>query len=158
MVDGNIVYQGLANKSPEYFRSIGFKFEKFANPADIFMKILSVNYPKRDVDVQKLDLLVNNYNSEKRALVNLEMNKIKIPEFDLLSKIRLMAPNSVQFMELWNRNMCFVTRSPLLILTSLGISAFNGVLMMAIFYHQFFPFPPYNIPPLPGPNSRNDVH
>jgi len=47
MADGNIVYQGLANKAPSYLKSMGFEFGTFANPADIFMKILSINYPKR---------------------------------------------------------------------------------------------------------------
>jgi hypothetical protein len=46
MTDGNIVYQGLANEAPKYFTSIGFEIGAFSNPTDIFMKILSVNYPK----------------------------------------------------------------------------------------------------------------
>lgn len=58
MSDGNIVYQGIANQAPNYFSSIGFQFGKFSNPADIFMKVLSVNYPKRSEDEQKLELLV----------------------------------------------------------------------------------------------------
>jgi hypothetical protein len=50
MSDGKIVYQGLANQSPVYFESIGFPLGKFANPADSFMKVLSVNYPKLKAD------------------------------------------------------------------------------------------------------------
>jgi len=55
MSDGNIVYQGLANESPAYFESIGFTLGKFANPADSFMKVLSVSYPKLKADEEKLD-------------------------------------------------------------------------------------------------------
>ncbi len=62
MSDGNIVYQGLANESPVYFESIGYALGKFANPADSFMKVLSVNYPKQKADDEKLDLLVRSYN------------------------------------------------------------------------------------------------
>jgi ABC-type multidrug transport system ATPase subunit len=47
MCDGNIVYQGDAAKSPSYFRSIKYDMPRFANPADIFMKLLAINYPKR---------------------------------------------------------------------------------------------------------------
>jgi ABC-type multidrug transport system ATPase subunit len=42
MSDGNIVYQGLASMTPEYFTSIGFNFTKLANPADVFMRIVSI--------------------------------------------------------------------------------------------------------------------
>ena len=45
MADGFIAYQGPASYSPTYFSKIGFKMTKNANPADIFMKILSVEYP-----------------------------------------------------------------------------------------------------------------
>ena len=62
MADGQIVYQGNANQAPEYFGGIGFKFSKFVNPTDMFMRILSVNYPKKEEDIRKLYLLVNNYN------------------------------------------------------------------------------------------------
>lgn len=45
MVDGFIAYQGPALKSPDYFEKIGFKMAKNTNPADNFMRILSVEYP-----------------------------------------------------------------------------------------------------------------
>jgi hypothetical protein len=64
MSDGNIVYQGVANESPVYFESIGLPLGRFANPADSFMKVLSVNYPKLKADEEKLDLLVRSYKSK----------------------------------------------------------------------------------------------
>lgn len=42
LADGHIVYQGLANEIPDYFSTIGFSFGRFTNPADIFMKIISI--------------------------------------------------------------------------------------------------------------------
>jgi len=57
MCDGNIVYQGDAAKSPAYFRSIKYDMPRFANPADIFMKLLAINYPKTSVDLEKIDYL-----------------------------------------------------------------------------------------------------
>ena len=46
MCDGNIVYQGDAKKSVDYYKLINYPVPQFANPADFFMKLLSINYPK----------------------------------------------------------------------------------------------------------------
>lgn len=92
MADGNIVYQGIANKAPLYFKTIGFKFGKYANPADIFMKVLSINYPKREEDIKKLELLTVNYNTTKSAIVNIEIKTIKLPETDFISQVRTIPP------------------------------------------------------------------
>jgi hypothetical protein len=40
----------MALDSADYFSSIGFVYSKFANPTDIFMQILFVNYPKTEDD------------------------------------------------------------------------------------------------------------
>jgi hypothetical protein len=50
MCDGYIVYQGEAKKSSIYFEKIGFQIPTFANPSDYFMKRLTINYPKTDID------------------------------------------------------------------------------------------------------------
>lgn len=50
MTDGHIVYQGDAKKSIEHFRLINMPLPRFANPADYFMKVLTVRYPKRAED------------------------------------------------------------------------------------------------------------
>ena len=59
MADGYIVYQGKACDSTQYFSSISnekynFKCHKFANPADFFMRILSVSYPINEQDKEKI--------------------------------------------------------------------------------------------------------
>lgn len=46
MADGFTVFQGDAAESLEYFRSMGEDVPKLCNPADYFMKVLAVNYPK----------------------------------------------------------------------------------------------------------------
>jgi hypothetical protein len=88
MADGNIVYQGIANEAPAYFSNVGFKFGKFSNPADIFMRVLAINYPKKKEDLEKLELLTSTYTSRQRNKVDSELIKNKIPDFDLLSKVR----------------------------------------------------------------------
>jgi len=58
MVDGHIVYQGACAKSREYFDKIGYAVPKFSNPADFFLKLLSVNFPKTKEDIDKIENLL----------------------------------------------------------------------------------------------------
>jgi len=53
MVEGRLVYQGLASESVEYFSQMGFRCPEFSNPPDYFMSIMHheskknvSNYPK----------------------------------------------------------------------------------------------------------------
>ena len=46
MCDGHIVYQGPPQDVGAHFTGM-FEFPKFCNPADVAMKILSINYPKK---------------------------------------------------------------------------------------------------------------
>lgn len=50
MMDGHMVYQGLARDSVGHFDKMGFYCPNRANPADYFMKITNVNYPKQIED------------------------------------------------------------------------------------------------------------
>ena len=45
-----------------------FEFPRFCNPADIAMKILSINYPKKVEDEEYVQSLVTNYNKENAAM------------------------------------------------------------------------------------------
>jgi hypothetical protein len=88
------------------------------------------------------------------------MNAIKLPAFDFLNKVKPMSPGFNQFFELWKRNVHAIKRSPQVIFASLGVAAFNGLLMMAIFYKQFYPFPPdgiTNIDDITNPATFNEV-
>lgn len=58
MCDGNIVYQGDATESTDYFKSLGYQVRRFDNPADVFMRCLAVNYPKTQNDETKINNLV----------------------------------------------------------------------------------------------------
>ena len=44
-----------------------FEFPRFCNPADIAMKILSINYPKKQEDEAYVQRLVDNYKKENEA-------------------------------------------------------------------------------------------
>lgn len=57
MADGHIVYQGDAKNSIDYFKKIDRPVPAKTNPADFFMKLLSINYPKQQADEEKLTYL-----------------------------------------------------------------------------------------------------
>ena len=63
MCDGHIVYQGDAKTSDQYFASIGYNVPRYANPADYYIKVLTINYPKEELDEKKIDVLQNSYKS-----------------------------------------------------------------------------------------------
>ena len=63
MCDGNIVYQGPPHKVATHFDGM-FSFPRYANPADIAMKILSINYPKQPADDLHVSSLVERYRKE----------------------------------------------------------------------------------------------
>jgi hypothetical protein len=81
MADGNIVYQGIANRAPRYFDSIGFNIGKYTNPADIFMRIVSINYPKEPEDEEKLDKLISCYKKKCEPAVLKHMTEVSLIEF-----------------------------------------------------------------------------
>lgn len=41
---------------------LGFKLGTHVNPADSFIKVVAINYPKTEDDEKKLKLLVDSYN------------------------------------------------------------------------------------------------
>jgi len=61
MADGFTVFQGDAGESMEYFRTLKFNVPRRCNPADFFMKVLSIKYPKQADDEEKLTHLNNAY-------------------------------------------------------------------------------------------------
>ena len=50
MADGNIVFQGPAVESSNFFGLTGNNKTKHFNPCDYFMRELAVNYPMTDED------------------------------------------------------------------------------------------------------------
>jgi hypothetical protein len=81
MCDGNIVYQGIANRAPKYFEKIGYEIASYANPADVFMRIISIDYPKQDKDEEKLENLVSNYRKRCEPGVLKHMKEVSLKEF-----------------------------------------------------------------------------
>ena len=63
MMDGFITYQGKAKDSTMHFSKIGLTCPMRTNPADYYMRILSVNYPKKQVDEKNIQMLTDHYNN-----------------------------------------------------------------------------------------------
>ena len=63
MADGYIVYQGPADKSASYF-NMSDKTNRYLNPCDYFMKVLTIDYPKSQVDEAKIDRYARVYRKE----------------------------------------------------------------------------------------------
>lgn len=70
MCDGYTVFQGPAIESQKYFSDLGFKSSRFSNPADIFMKALSINYPQTENDIAKIQNLVMTYDQKQLRQIN----------------------------------------------------------------------------------------
>ena len=65
MADGHIVYQGPASQSAEYFKMLeSSNCNRYANPPDYFMRILSLSYPKTLDDEIKIKGYVDRYENE----------------------------------------------------------------------------------------------
>jgi len=100
MADGYIVYQGLANQSSKYFTAHMHsaldtnKGRRFANPADIFMKKLSLSYPKTEEDERTVNKLVSLYKDYQAQAVKSEAREFTVPPLDA-EKSRNMACFSI---------------------------------------------------------------
>ena len=69
MMDGYIVYQGSARDSTTYFLKRGMSCPRSSNPADFYMRILSVNYPKHEEDENYIKIFNDYYSNEQKQLV-----------------------------------------------------------------------------------------
>lgn len=79
MADGFTVFQGDATESMDWFRALKFQVPKRCNPADFFMKALSIKYPKQKDDTDKLDLLNRAYKFQLATRIDTENSLIKLP-------------------------------------------------------------------------------
>ena len=61
MADGYIVFQGTIRAASRFFNINAQFSSKCVNPADLFMKLLTINYPKSQVDEAKIDRFARVY-------------------------------------------------------------------------------------------------
>ena len=88
MADGYTVFQGDAAESMEYFKTLKFDVPKLCNPADFFMKVLAIKYPKGPEDEAKLLNLNNTYRFSIESRVKMENKLIKLdPPKEFVEKL-----------------------------------------------------------------------
>lgn len=51
---------------------------QFANPADYFMKILSIKYPKQEDDIEKIEKLIRMYHAQNERMVKAESRMVRL--------------------------------------------------------------------------------
>lgn len=83
MCDGHIVYQGEASESTDYFKNLGYKVRQFDNPADVFMRCLSINYPKTEEDENKINKLVSIYEKDHKPNMLRDDEAFDMPKLDM---------------------------------------------------------------------------
>lgn len=114
MADGFTVFQGDAAESMEYFKTLKFDVPKLCNPADFFMKVLSIKYPKGPEDFAKLDNLNNTYRFSIESRVKMENQLIKLdPPVEFVDNLpAYKASIMTQLEQLFYRSWIFAQREP----------------------------------------------
>jgi hypothetical protein len=76
---------------------MGYKVRQYDNPTDVFMRILSINYPKQQEDEDKITKLVTKYEKEQLQSVVDDDTNFPMPELDMSrsGNIGQMAPFKV---------------------------------------------------------------
>lgn len=79
MADGKILYQGAADRSASYFKQNGFPFPKYCNPADQFIKLLSLSFPATDEDRARIVKLTAAYDQTKAHKIERDIETFSFP-------------------------------------------------------------------------------
>ena len=110
--------------------------ERFKNPADSFMKILSVNYPKTEEDKEKIDHLVKNYKEHNEPRMLSERHEISFTDLtEAIQNYQMKRVNICrQFFSLLQRNIIGLWRNPAALIGRIVISIFVAATQLIIFW------------------------
>ncbi|CDW80485.1 abc transporter family protein [Stylonychia lemnae] len=134
MCDGNIVFQGEAMKCSRYFDKIGIPCPKYANPADYYMRVLTVNYPKEQNDIKKVNYLTSSYDQKLNPIVKKEQKMLQLAAVDPSKFRKDYAPFRIQLKELMKRCNQQAKDDPRHFRVKVGQTIFIGLLSLAIFW------------------------
>ena len=70
---------------------------RYLNPCDHFMRMLSITYPKSQVDEAKIDRYARLYRKNLQSAVLAEIKEFQIPDFTLRERATDMAPICIQY-------------------------------------------------------------
>jgi hypothetical protein len=134
MSDGHIVYQGDSKKSVDYFNMIQRPVPKNCNPTDFFMKLLSINYPKKKEDEEKLEYLNRNYHLILEKGVKAESKLIRLDPPNMAGKEKGKATVSTQISLLMDRSWILAKREPRLNRAKIVQAFLMNLLMIPVFW------------------------
>lgn len=157
MCDGHIVYQGNSRTSTDFFKISGYPSPLYKNPADHFMNILSVHYPKSREDEEKIDLLSTNYIKYLSKQIKDEQESVVIRSMfvdgsmvvdrtssiqttssvDSQGKVRYKRKKvslKIQFRQLLSRNVIEAQRDNRAVKAKIGQQVFIALISIAIFW------------------------
>lgn len=136
MADGFTVFQGDAGESMEYFRTCKFNVPKRCNPADFFMKVLDIKYPKQPDDHAKLDLLNRSYRFqlEKRIEVDNKLIKLDIPADYARGDASYKASTWIQLQQLMTRSWILAQREPRISRAKIGQTIIVAFFLVPTFW------------------------
>eukprot|EP00347_Sterkiella_histriomuscorum_P001693 403371041 len=134
MADGHVMYQGLAKDSTQYFNRLGLKCPTFSNPADYFMRVLSINYPKQDSDEKKIKFLCDSYEEKLKSVANKEQNQYQVTSLDFQQNKKKVTGFCQQLNICTWRSWEGLKRDPRQTKVKIGQVIFMGLVELAIFY------------------------
>jgi ABC-type multidrug transport system ATPase subunit len=138
MMDGNVVYQGPAQESALYFNMLK-SGKKNLNPCDVFMKILSVNYPKKQIDDEKIKELKDKYQTTLAKAIDKDIKSFKCKSLaaEGFSGLEDREPASIgiQTSMLFFRGKVFALREPAVMFSKLANQVVTALLMLMLYYN-----------------------
>ena len=107
----------------------------FTNPADNYMRILNVSYPKKDSDILKVKKFVSNYKRIIRPKVEDKMTKFSFQK--LIDTVQIYRPKTKHFSTFYQlilRNAIALKRNPAALLGRIIISIFVSLVSLTLFW------------------------
>lgn len=101
---------------------LGFELKAHVNPADSFIKVVAINYPKTDKDEEKIKKLLDGYYKYQMPQIQKDNNEMSLVEFIPKTDNFSVAPFCLQCQLLFQRNMTFIKREPLVLVARIAIA------------------------------------
>lgn len=101
---------------------LAFEIKKRVNPADSFIKVIAINYPKTEEDEAKIKKLLDAYHKFQMPLIKKDNAESSLVEFIPKTDNFSVAPFCKQFNLLFERNITFIKREPLVLVARITIA------------------------------------
>jgi hypothetical protein len=100
----------------------------------MFMRFISIEYPKKDYDVAKLEHLVKSYQKRCEPNVMRHMNDSSLLEFKPRNDNFSEPSFKIQLTLLMKRQVTYMIRQPLISAAQVFIAVASGLISLAVFF------------------------